>query len=84
MQLHEIPRTVFVYVIFLVLWLVLTLTQLGKHENTIAALVAASFWVNLAFYFVLLLCLWLPPAFRISSGLYRLDLFPIVDRPTIG
>ena len=82
MQLHVILRTVFVYVIFLVLWLVSTLTQLGKHENIIAALVAG-FWGNLAFYLVLLLCLWLPPAFRISSGLCRLDLVPLVDHPTI-
>ncbi len=48
-------RTVVVYVIFLVLWIMLTFTQLGNNENPIAAFVVTSFLVTLAFYLLLLL-----------------------------
>lgn len=48
MQLHVMLRIVVVYVIFL-LWIMLTLTQLGNNENPIAAFVVADFLVTLAF-----------------------------------
>ncbi len=41
--------------IFLVLWIMLTFTQLGNNENPIAAFVVTSFLVTLAFYLLLLL-----------------------------
>jgi len=54
-QLHVILQIVVVYVIFLVIWIMLTFTQLGNNENPIAAFVVTSFLVTLAFYLLLLL-----------------------------